>query len=320
VTGTVVALSGGVGGAKLALGLSRVLDPRELAIIANTGDDFVHLGLHVSPDVDTLLYTLAGLVDPVRGWGRREETWTFMSALGQLGGETWFRLGDGDLALHIERTRRLAAGATLSQVTEQLRRQLEIGARILPMSDDPVRTRLRTNSGWLDFQDYFVRLGCAPLVHEIRFAGAAAASAADGVLAALRSPDLRAVIVCPSNPLLSVGPILAIPSIHEALLRCRAPVVAVSPIIAGEAVKGPAAKILRELGSEATAAAVARGYAGLIDVFVVDDADAGMATPPGVRLVAAPTLMTTLEDRERLARIVLAAADQATRPTSRDGR
>jgi LPPG:FO 2-phospho-L-lactate transferase len=320
VTGTVLALSGGVGGAKLALGLSRVLDPQELAIVANTGDDFVHLGLHVSPDIDTLLYTLAGLVDPVRGWGRREETWTFMSVLAQLGGETWFRLGDGDLALHVERTRRLAAGATLSEVTEQLRHQLQIGARVLPMSDGPVRTRLRTDVGWLDFQDYFVRLGCAPQVHEIQYAGAAAANAANSVLDVLRSPDLRAVIICPSNPLLSVGPILAIPSIRDALRRCRAPVVAVSPIIAGEAVKGPAAKILRELGSEATAAGVARGYAGLIDVFVVDDVDAGMAPPPGVRLVAAPTLMTTLEDRERLARTVLAAADQVTRPTPRGDR
>jgi LPPG:FO 2-phospho-L-lactate transferase len=309
MSGTVVALSGGIGGAKLALGLARVLGREELIVVANTGDDFVHLGLHISPDIDTLLYTLSGLADPERGWGRRDETWTFMSALEQLGGETWFRLGDGDLALHVERSRRLAAGATLSEVTEALRRRLKIDARVLPMSDRAVRTRLRTDAGWLEFQDYFVRQRCEPVVHEIQFAGAAEATAPAALLAALRDPGLRAVVICPSNPLLSVAPILAIASIKEALGRCRAPVVAVSPIIGGHAVKGPTAKILRELKSEATAAEVARRYAGLIDVFVVDTVDAAASLPAGVRRVAAPVLMSTLEERENLARLVLAAAD-----------
>jgi LPPG:FO 2-phospho-L-lactate transferase len=309
VTGRVVALSGGVGGAKLALGLARVLGEDELVVVANTGDDFVHLGLAISPDLDTLLYTLAGLADPVRGWGLRDETWTFMAALERLGGDTWFRLGDADLALHVERTRRLAAGATLTEVTDALRRRLDIGARVLPMSDDPVRTRLRTDAGWLDFQDYFVRHRCEPVVREIAFEGARVAAASPAVLEALRDPALRAVVVCPSNPLLSVGPMLAIRALRAALIDSPAPVVAVSPVIAGAAVKGPTAKLLRELGHESSAAAVARAYRDFVDVFVADEADAATAVPPGMRLVTAPALMASLDDRERLARAVLAAAD-----------
>lgn len=309
MTGRVVALSGGVGGAKLALGLARVLGEDELVVVANTGDDFVHLGLAISPDVDTLLYTLAGLADPVRGWGLRDETWTFMAALERLGGDTWFRLGDADLALHVERTRRLAAGATLTEVTDALRRRLDIGARVLPMSDDPVRTRLRTDAGWLDFQDYFVRRRCEPVIHEIAFEGARVAAAAPAVLEALRDPALRAVVICPSNPLLSIGPMLAIRALRAALIDSPAPVVAVSPVIAGAAVKGPTAKLLRELGHESSAAAVARAYLDFVDVFVADEADAATTVPPGMRLETAPTLMASLEDRERLARAVLAAAD-----------
>jgi len=309
VTGRVVALSGGVGGAKLALGLARVLGEDELVVVANTGDDFVHLGLAISPDVDTLLYTLAGLADPVRGWGLRDETWTFMAALERLGGDTWFRLGDADLAMHVERTRRLAAGATLTEVTDALRRRLDIGARVLPMSDDPVRTRLRTDAGWLDFQDYFVRHRCEPVIREIAFEGARVAAASPAVLEALRDPALRAVVVCPSNPLLSVGPMLAIRALRAALIDSPAPVVAVSPVIAGAAVKGPTAKLLRELGHESSAAAVARAYRDFVDVFVADEADVATAVPPGMRLVTAPALMASLEDRERLARAVLAAAD-----------
>jgi LPPG:FO 2-phospho-L-lactate transferase len=308
VTARVVALSGGIGGAKLALGLQRVLGPEELVVVANTGDDFVHLGLYISPDVDTLLYTLAGLADPVRGWGRRDETWTFMAALEQLGGESWFRLGDGDLALHIERTRQLAAGATLSEVTERLRQRLGIGANVIPMSDDPVRTRLATEAGWLDFQEYFVQRRCEPVVRAIEYAGASAAQAPGALLATLSSPDVRAVVICPSNPLLSIGPMLAVASLREALGRCPAPIIAVSPIIGGQAVKGPTAKIMRELGVEATASEVARGYAGLIDVFIADTVDAAATMPPGVVCRSAPILMSTLADRERLARLVLAAA------------
>ena len=311
MTAAVVALSGGVGGAKLALGLARVLDDAELVIVANTGDDFVHLGLAISPDLDTLVYTLAGLADPVQGWGRRDETWTFMTALEQLGGETWFRLGDADLAMHVERTRRLAAGETLSAVTDRLRRQLGIAARILPMSDDPVRTRLETDAGWLDFQDYFVRRRCAPRVRRLAFLGADTARPLPGVMAALSREDLRAVVICPSNPFLSIEPILAIPAIRAALSDCRAPVVAVSPVIGDQAVKGPTTKIMRELGLGSGAADVARRYADLLDVFVVDEVDAATVVPADIEVVSAPILMTSLEDRERLARVVLAAADRA---------
>jgi len=313
VTGMVVVLSGGVGGAKLVLGLSRVLDPAKLTVIANTGDDFLHLGLAISPDIDTILYTLAGLVDPERGWGRRDETWKFMEAIEQLGGETWFRLGDADLALHVERTRRLAAGATLSDITAHLARRLGVGPRILPMSDDPVRTRLGTAEGWLDFQDYFVRRRCEPLVREIRYEGADAAAPSAAALAALRDPRLRAIIIGPSNPLLSIGPLLAVPGIRAALANRSAPVVAVSPIIAGKAVKGPTAKMMRELGLPATAEEVARGYAGLIDAFVVDPVDAKGAFPAAIRVLAAPALMETIGDRERLASATLAAADRLAR-------
>jgi LPPG:FO 2-phospho-L-lactate transferase len=317
VSGLVLALSGGVGGAKLALGLQRVLGPEELVVVANTGDDFVHLGLNISPDVDTLLYTLAGLSDPDRGWGRRDETWTFMAALEQLGGATWFQLGDRDLAVHVERTRQLAGGATLSEVTERMRRRLRIEAAIIPMTDAPVRTQLDTDAGWLGFQDYFVRHRCEPVVRAIEFAGAGVASPPAALLAALSNPEVRAIVVCPSNPLLSIGPILAIPSLRQALDTCPAPTIAVSPIIGGQAVRGPSAKILRELGVEPTAAAVAHGYADLIDVFVADTVDASASMPPGVRLVSAPVLMKTLADRERLARLVLACADEARRPNTR---
>lgn len=307
--GKVIALSGGIGGAKLALGLDRVLEPGQLTIIANTGDDFRHLGLHVSPDTDTLLYTLAGLDDPAKGWGRRDETWTFMKALSALGGEDWFLLGDGDLATHIERTRRLAAGESLSKVTEVFRRQLGIGSAIVPMSDDLVATRVETDEGWLDFQHYFVRRRCDPRVISLEFAGSAEAKLAPGGVAAFADPDLAAVVICPSNPYLSVAPILAVPGIRDALSTCAAPVIAVSPIIAGQAVKGPTAKMMAELGLEPSAETVARHYAGLVDAFVVDEADAGFKLA-GVDIFSAPTLMQSLDDKITLARHVLAFADK----------
>jgi len=318
MTGNVVALSGGVGGAKLALGLARVLPEGALSVIANTGDDFRHFGLAISPDIDTLVYTLAGLADPVQGWGRRDETWHFMAALAQLGEDTWFRLGDSDLAMHVARTRRLAAGEPLSQVTDQCRRQLKIATRILPMTDDSVRTRVRTDAGWLDFQDYFVREHCAPAVRELAYLGAEAAQALPDAVATLADPGLRAVIICPSNPYLSIAPILAIPALRAALSRCQAPIVAISPIIGGQAVKGPTAKMMTELGLAPSAREVALHYANLIDVFVVDEIDAGISGLPGVRMLSAPTLMKTLEDREQLARVALAAADEFSLHHSKD--
>src|SRR5262245_42288325 len=241
-----VALSGGVGGAKLALGLAQVLADR-LSLIVNTGDDFEHLGFYVSPDLDTALYTLAGLVNPVTGWGRRGETWTFMATLEGLGGPGWFRLGDGDLAIHVLRTERLKGGARLTAVCAELARRFAIGARILPMCDERLRTVLDTEAGTLAFQDYFVRQQCRPRLRQIRFQGAAEAKPTPEVLEVLADPLLGGIIICPSNPYLSVDPILAVPGLRQALRRARVPVVAVSPIIAGHAVKGPAAKIMAEL-------------------------------------------------------------------------
>jgi len=306
--GRVVALSGGIGGAKLALGLSRILPPGQLTVIANTGDDFVHLGLAISPDLDTMMYTLAGLDNPTTGWGRRDETWTFMAALAALGGATWFRLGDADLATHVERTRRLAGGEPLSRIAADFCRRLGIATRILPMSDGTVRTRLRTHEGWLDFQDYFVRRRCEPAVTELAYDGATSAEPQAQALAALADARLAAVVICPSNPFLSVDPILAMPALRRALVACRAPVIAVSPIIAGRAVKGPTAKMMAELGHEVTAGEVARHYAGLIDGFVVDEADETRDLPANVAVRQARTLMTTLAEREELARAVLAFA------------
>ena len=300
-TRTFVALSGGVGGAKLSLGLAHLLGDR-LSIVANTGDDFEHVGLHVSPDVDTALYTLAGIVNPETGWGRRDETWTFMEALAKLGGPTWFRLGDGDLAMHVDRTRRLRAGETLTAFCAHAAARLGIAARILPMTDDPVRTIVETDAGTLAFQEYFVREQCRPVVRAIRFEGAADARTTQQVLAALSAPTLTGIIVCPSNPWLSVDPILAVPGLAPALKASGAPIIAVSPIIAGKALKGPAAKIMGELGLAVNSASIARHYAGLIDGFVVDTADAALVPDLGVPALVTNTVMQTVDDKVALAR------------------
>ena len=304
----VVALCGGVGGAKLALGLYRVLPPDTLAVIVNTGDDFEHLGLHICPDLDTTLYTLAGLANPELGWGRREETWTFMQTLEALGGETWFRLGDADLALHVERTQRLRGGATLSAIMADLARRLGVEAAIVPVSDDPIRTQLTTSEGELAFQDYFVRRRCAPCVQAIAYQGAPAARLAPAALAALESASLEAIILCPSNPYLSLDPLLAVPPLLPAVRAARVPVIAVTPLIGKEAVKGPTAKIMRELGIPLTARAIAQHYAAWIDGFVLDRTDAAQAADFDVPVHVTDTLMKSLGDRERLAREVLGFA------------
>jgi LPPG:FO 2-phospho-L-lactate transferase len=302
----IVALSGGIGGAKLALGLARIVPPDRLLIVGNVGDDFEHLGLHISPDLDTLMYTLAGLDNPELGWGRHDESWSFMETLETLGGDTWFRLGDHDLAVHIERTRRLRTGEVLSSITADFCRRLGVGPRILPASDDPVRTRVLTDAGWIAFQDYFVRQRTAPVVRALAFEGVERARAHPELSAAIA--DAEAVVICPSNPFISIDPILAVPGIREALESTTAPVVAVSPIIGGRAVKGPTAKIMRELGLEPSARAVAARYGALVDIYIADTEDAaavgGLAIP--VRL--ARTLMVSLEDKEALARVVLDAA------------
>jgi LPPG:FO 2-phospho-L-lactate transferase len=257
-----------------------------------------------------LTYALAGLDNPQTGWGRRNETWSFMAALAELGGETWFRLGDRDLAMHVERTRRLKNGETLSSITADLTRRLGIGSRILPMTDDKVRTRVETREGVLDFQQYFVGRQCAPEVTGFIFAGAEAAAAHPDFLAALRHPGLRAVIVCPSNPFISIDPILALPGLRQALAACAAPVVAVSPIIAGQAVKGPTAKMMTELGLEVDPLTVAAHYGGLIDGYVMDGADSQMAAMLDLPVETTRTLMQSLDDRDALARAVLDFVDR----------
>jgi LPPG:FO 2-phospho-L-lactate transferase len=299
--GAVLALCGGVGGAKLALGLQAVLAPGVLRVVVNTGDDFEHLGLAISPDVDTTLYTLAGLANPELGWGRAEESWNFMSELERLGGESWFRLGDKDLAVHIERTRRLSAGESLGAIIADFAARLGVPSHVHPMSEDPVRTLLETDAGTLTFQDYFVRQRCVPAVKRIRYKGAAQAHPAAEALEALQSEALEAVVICPSNPYLSIEPILAIPGWRAALASCPAPVVAVSPLIGGQAVKGPTAKIMRELALEVSTQTIASHYFGLIDGLVVDEADAESAAALSIPVLVTPTLMRTTADKARLA-------------------
>ncbi len=300
-----LAICGGVGGAKLALGLYHLLKPGGLGVVVNTGDDFEHLGLHISPDIDTLLYTLAGCNNPETGWGRADETWTFMSVLESLGGATWFQLGDGDLALHVERTARLRAGENLTQVCAALAGRMGLHARILPMSDDPARTIVHTPDGPLPFQHYFVKEACRPRVTGITIEGADSARPNPAFLDSLADPALRAAVICPSNPYLSIDPILAIPGVRAALQACAAPVVAVSPIIGGRAVKGPTAKIMAELGVSVNNRTIAAHYAGLIDGLVIDSQDGSEADALPLPVHVTRTLMTSLEDRTGLARSLL---------------
>ena len=310
----ILALAGGVGGAKLAAGLQAALNaPEGLLTVVNTGDDFEHLGLSICPDLDTVMYTLSGRANPETGWGLAGESWNFLEALGALGGEDWFRLGDRDLATHVERTRRLRAGETLSRVIAELCGRLGVPSRVAPMSDDPVRTVVETPDGDLPFQEYFVRRRCEPAVRGLRFEGAVAARMSAELEAALADPGLDAVVVCPSNPYLSVDPILAVPGVRAALAGCAAPLVAVSPIVGGRAIKGPAAKIMEELGVEVSAAAVAARYRDLLDGFVLDETDRALAAAiesveTGVRVTVEQTVMQSEEDRTRLAARVLGFA------------
>ncbi len=311
----VLALSGGVGGAKLALGLDRVLPEGALTVVANTADDFEHLGLYIAPDLDTVMYTLAGINDQERGWGLAGESWQCLDALGKLGAEQWFQLGDRDLATHIHRTAKLRAGASLSDATGQLCSALGVKARLLPMSDDPVRTLVRCGEGELPFQHYFVREQCRPEVRGFRFEGQAEASPQADFMALLADPALALIVICPSNPFVSVDPILGLPGVREALHSCPAPLYAVSPIVGDRALKGPAAKMMAELGLPVSAASVAAHYRGLVSTFVLDESDATLAgsiEEPAMRLITAPTVMKTLADREQLARVLLADAGVAT--------
>jgi LPPG:FO 2-phospho-L-lactate transferase len=324
LAGYVLALCGGVGGAKLAFGLAAALPPDRLTIVVNTGDDFEHLGLCISPDIDTVTYTLAGLAHRERGWGSEGDTWHFLGALARLGGEDWFQIGDRDLALHIERTRRLRAGESLSQVTADFAVRLGVRHQIVPMSDQAVRTWVDTAAGPLPFQHYFVRERCLPMASAVRFEGAADAAPAPEFARALARSDLAAIVVCPSNPLLSIDPILAIPGVVEAVRASPAVCVAVSPLVGGQALKGPTAKLMMELGVRPGVEAIADHYARLIDGLVIDAADAAEARrveARGLGVHVAQTVMRTDEDRTGLAtetlgfaRSLAARSVPATRP------
>lgn len=300
----VVALAGGVGGAKLADGLAQALAPEDLTVIVNTGDDFEHFGLTICPDLDTVCYTLAGLANPETGWGRVGETWSALKSIELLGGPTWFWLGDRDLGTHLERSRRLQAGEPLSAIVAAFSRAWGIRVRVLPMSDQPVRTMVNTDAGELAFQDYFVARACEPRVSSFRFQGVAEAQAAPGVLEALQAADL--VVICPSNPWVSVAPILAVPGLGAAVEA--KPVVAVSPIVGGKALKGPAAKMFSELGIQPSALAVAQHYGDLLRGFVFDEADQTekeAITELGIMPLATATIMKERKDRVQLAAQVL---------------
>lgn len=312
----IVVVAGGVGGARMASGLAGALPPEDVVVIVNTADDFEHLGLSISPDLDTVMYTLAGLEHPSQGWGLAEETWSFMAALERIGGETWFRLGDRDLATHIERSRRLAAGESLSVVTRALCGALGVRARVLPMSDDPVRTFVDTEKGEIAFQHYFVQQQCGPHLRAVRFAGIETARPAEACLAALTDPRLEAVIIAPSNPYVSVAPVLALRGLRERIGECGVPVVAVSPIVGARAIKGPAAKMMRELGVEPSALGIAAHYSGVIDGIVIDDTDvehAGAIRSLGIVPLVCDTIMRDCAGRERLARATIDFARQLSR-------
>jgi LPPG:FO 2-phospho-L-lactate transferase len=307
----IVALAGGVGGARLAVGLASALRPRDLTIVVNTGDDFEHLGLTICPDLDTVMYTLAGVNNRRAGWGRASESWNFMSALGELGGDTWFSLGDRDLAVHVLRSRALRAGASLSEITHALAARLGIRHAILPMSDSAVRTRVRTERGELSFQDYFVRLRCRPHVRGFRVVGARRAHLPAALRKLMGAGTVEAAVFCPSNPYVSIGPILAIPAICAWIRQRDFPVVAVSPIIGRSAVKGPAARMMRELGEAVSALGVARHYGALVDGWIIDRRDAKLAAAierEGRRVLVTDTLMTDRGKSRRLARAALAFA------------
>ena len=304
-----VVLAGGFGGARFARALVEVLAGENVTVIGNVGDDVEVLGLHVSPDLDTVLYTLAGVLDADRGWGRADETWNALDTASELGAEVWFRLGDRDLALHLVRTAALAAGEPLSSITRRLAEQLGVEAAILPATDDRLRTWIATPDGEFPFQEWFVRRGHRDDVDAVRFAGAETARPAPGVIDALQTAD--SVFLAPSNPYVSIGPILAVSEIRHALERRSAPVVAISPLIGGRAIKGPADRMLARLAGGTSADHVARTYAGVVDTLVIDRADAADADAVerlGIRPIVAETLMRDADSRRRLADAALEAA------------
>jgi LPPG:FO 2-phospho-L-lactate transferase len=307
----IVVLTGGTGGAKLIEGLAAEIDPAELTIICNTGDDAIIHGLYVSPDIDTITYTLAGVVDPDQGWGIKGDTFNALNQLSRVGSDTWFNLGDKDLATHITRTSYLREGLKLSEVTERIRRAFGVKSRILPMSDERIETRIGTPKGEIPFQEFFVKLRCAPEVTAVHFRGVETSQPASGVLDAVG--QAAAIIVGPSNPITSIGPILAVPGIRAALSESLAPTVGVSPIIGSSAVSGPAAKLMLARGLEVSSYGVAQCYADFLDTFLIAKEDQNLTNrieALNIRTVCANIRITTLTDKRRLAREVLASAQK----------
>ena len=308
----ITALAGGTGAAKLLRGLGRVLDPRDLTVVVNTGDDTLIWGLHVSPDLDTVCYTLGGVIDERKGWGLTDETFHALDQIARYGEPVWFNLGDRDLATHVHRSRLLREGRSLTQITRAIAQALGVTATVLPMSDQPVRTRILGPDGWLAFQEYFVREKAQVEVRAVDYAGAPAARPAPGVLDALRTAD--AVLLCPSNPITSIGPILAVPGLVEALQSTEAIVAAVSPIVGGDAVSGPAGRLMAAAGLPVSATGVARAYGGWLDLLVFDEQDRALAPEirsAGAAPVVAPTMMSSRDTEVTLARHVVAALDAA---------
>jgi LPPG:FO 2-phospho-L-lactate transferase len=303
----IVVLTGGTGGAKLVEGLAALVDPAELTLVCNTGDDCVFHGLYISPDIDTITYTLAGLSDPEKGWGIKGDTFVALEQLRRLGNDAWFNLGDKDLATHITRTRLLNEGRKLAEITDRIRRALGVRAAVLPMSDERIETRVKTPRGEISFQEFFVKERWAPEVLAVRFAGAEQSRPAAAVLDAIR--DASAIIVCPSNPITSIGPILAVPGIRPSLEKTAAPVIGVSPIIGKVAVSGPAHKLMRVCGWDASALGVAKSYTGFLDTLFIAQEDYGIARQIdalGIKAVCADIRMNSLSDKQRLAGQVLA--------------
>jgi LPPG:FO 2-phospho-L-lactate transferase len=306
---TITALAGGIGASKLLLGLYKEMDPRALTVVVNTGDDIVLHGLKISPDLDIVTYTLAGLVDPAKGWGFQGETFHLLKRLALFGRPNWFNLGDRDLATHIHRTAMLAEGKTLSQAAESIRTALGVKSRILPMSDQPIPTIIESSEGPLHFQEYLVKRRAEPVVRGIRFAGVATVRAAHGVLEAVC--DAERVVICPSNPLISIGPILAMPGVREQLRARRESVIAVCPLVGGKSLKGPSDRMLVQMGHESSAVGVAKLYADIVGTFVIDSADKSQAEKIrglGMRVAVLPTVMKTLAQKRKLARALLKLA------------
>ena len=303
--GKYLAISGGIGGAKLALGLSHALDPAQLTVVANTGDDFIHHGLNISPDIDTLLYTLADLNNTELGWGRRDETWGFAEACEQLGMDTWFRLGDKDLAIHLYRTERMRQGASLSEVINELRVKFKVRAEIVPMSDTPVATIVESDIGTLSFQEYFVKNRCKPKVSKIHFAGINEAAPARAFLQILDDEELQGIIICPSNPFLSIDPILSLPGIKEKIKKSAKPVLVVSPVVDGQSLKGPTSKLMHELNLSCNVLSIAEIYHDIATAIIIDTSDKfaiEQIESLGLSVLSTNIIMNELEEKIELGR------------------